>query len=127
MPQEMTHRTTLGRDLMSKRNPDATPPEPNNLKDIAPLLKGWDYEAGAINVRKITGLDGKEKESRKGGGEEKDGEEGGAKKGGAQEGSAQEGRAAQGAGEKGSGSGSAAGGGGALDAVLALHGLGRWR
>jgi len=61
MPQEMTHRTTFGRDLMSRRNPDATPPEPDDLKDIAPLLKGWDYEAGAINVRKITGLDGKEK------------------------------------------------------------------
>jgi hypothetical protein len=30
-------------------------------KDIAPVLKGWDYEAGAINVRKISGLDGKEK------------------------------------------------------------------
>src|SRR3954449_3782421 len=30
-------------------------------KDIAPVLNGWDYEAGAINVRKITGLDGREK------------------------------------------------------------------
>ena len=27
-------------------------------KDITPLLKGWDYEPGAINVRKISGLDG---------------------------------------------------------------------
>jgi hypothetical protein len=27
-------------------------------KDIAPLLKGWDYEPGTINVRKIKGLDG---------------------------------------------------------------------
>src|SRR5436305_14735834 len=27
-------------------------------KDIAPLLKGWDYEPGTINVRKINGADG---------------------------------------------------------------------
>src|SRR5687767_4205782 len=27
-------------------------------KDILPLLKGWDYEPGTINVRKISGLDG---------------------------------------------------------------------
>jgi hypothetical protein len=27
-------------------------------KDITPLLKGWDYEAGTINVRKISGVDG---------------------------------------------------------------------
>ena len=30
-------------------------------KDILPLLKGWDYEGGTINVRKINGLDGKPK------------------------------------------------------------------
>src|SRR5918999_5683143 len=27
-------------------------------KDITPVLKGWDYESGTINVRKINGLDG---------------------------------------------------------------------
>src|SRR3954451_20735596 len=27
-------------------------------KDITPLLKGWDYEPGTINVRKINGADG---------------------------------------------------------------------
>ncbi len=27
-------------------------------KDIVPLLKGWDYEPGTINVRKISGIDG---------------------------------------------------------------------
>jgi len=27
-------------------------------KDIAPTLRGWDYEPGTINVRKVTGLDG---------------------------------------------------------------------
>jgi hypothetical protein len=30
-------------------------------KDITPLLKGWDYEPGTINVRKINGLDGSTK------------------------------------------------------------------
>jgi tetratricopeptide (TPR) repeat protein len=30
-------------------------------KDIAPILKGWDYEAGTINVRKVAGLDGQPK------------------------------------------------------------------
>ncbi|HEY7089092.1 MAG TPA: UvrB/UvrC motif-containing protein [Tepidisphaeraceae bacterium] len=30
-------------------------------KDISPLLKGWDYEPGTINVRKINGLDGAQK------------------------------------------------------------------
>ncbi len=27
-------------------------------KDITPVLKSWDYEAGTINVRKVTGIDG---------------------------------------------------------------------
>jgi hypothetical protein len=27
-------------------------------KDITPVLKGWDYEPGTINVRKISGVDG---------------------------------------------------------------------
>ena len=30
-------------------------------KDITPVLKGWEYEAGTINVRKINGLDGSPK------------------------------------------------------------------
>jgi len=30
-------------------------------KDITPLLKGWDFEPGTINVRKIYGLDGEPK------------------------------------------------------------------
>jgi hypothetical protein len=30
-------------------------------KDIAPVLKGWDYESGTINVRKVIGLDGEPK------------------------------------------------------------------
>lgn len=30
-------------------------------KDIGPILKGWDYESGTINVRKITGSDGRPK------------------------------------------------------------------
>lgn len=30
-------------------------------KDIIPVLRGWEYEAGTINVRKISGADGKPK------------------------------------------------------------------
>jgi hypothetical protein len=30
-------------------------------KDILPLLRGWEYEPGTINVRKINGMDGKPK------------------------------------------------------------------
>src|SRR5438552_13261381 len=30
-------------------------------KDIMPLLKGWDYEPGTINVRRIRGADGQPK------------------------------------------------------------------
>lgn len=30
----------------------------SSSKDITPFLKGWDYEPGTINVRKINGLDG---------------------------------------------------------------------
>jgi hypothetical protein len=30
-------------------------------KDITPVLKGWDYEPGTINVRKINGMDGSPK------------------------------------------------------------------
>lgn len=31
------------------------------VRDISPLLKGWDYEPGTINVRRINGLDGSPK------------------------------------------------------------------
>jgi len=30
-------------------------------KDITPVLKSWEYEAGTINVRKVTGIDGQPK------------------------------------------------------------------
>ncbi len=30
-------------------------------KDISSVLKGWDYEPGTINVRKINGADGSPK------------------------------------------------------------------
>jgi UvrB/uvrC motif len=33
----------------------------SNSKDITPLLKGWDYEPGTINVRKVSGDDGQPK------------------------------------------------------------------
>jgi hypothetical protein len=43
----------------SRPQGDDNPSE--SSKDITPLLTGWDYEAGAINVRKVAGLDGREK------------------------------------------------------------------
>lgn len=51
---------------MSKHYPEHDPRDdddgyPGETKDISPVLKGWGYEAGAINVRKISGLDGREK------------------------------------------------------------------
>jgi hypothetical protein len=33
----------------------------SSSKDITPMLRGWDYEPGTINVRKIAGLDGSPK------------------------------------------------------------------
>ena len=46
--------------------PGIPPPNPSEKrasqsKDIAPVLRGWEYEPGSINVRKISGLDGREK------------------------------------------------------------------
>jgi len=33
----------------------------HSMKDIGHILKGWEYEAGTINVRRITGTDGQPK------------------------------------------------------------------
>ena len=45
-----------------ERSPKDSPREKNEgrspSKDITPMLRGWDYEPGTINVRKISGLDG---------------------------------------------------------------------
>jgi hypothetical protein len=50
---------------MPHNSPKSPPPDDNSSsnpsRDITPLLQGWDYEAGAINVRKVAGLDGREK------------------------------------------------------------------
>jgi hypothetical protein len=53
----------LGRNLMAKENSNLPEKAEARLenRDISLILNGWDYEAGAINVRKIPGLDGKEK------------------------------------------------------------------
>lgn len=45
-------------DYRKKTKKNDLPDEP---RDITPVLEGWAYEAGAINVRKIAGLDGREK------------------------------------------------------------------
>jgi hypothetical protein len=48
---------------MSGENKSQPPRREGKLssKDIGPIIKGWDYEPGTINVRKITGHDGKPK------------------------------------------------------------------
>src|SRR5689334_22260909 len=49
-------------DRAEPRPPRRARPEKTEAKapskDITPLLKGWDYEPGTINVRKIRGADG---------------------------------------------------------------------
>src|SRR5438874_4787656 len=53
--------------MSDEKMPSKDPsPEPGETvksfsKDITPLLKGWDYEPGTINVRKISGADGQPK------------------------------------------------------------------
>src|SRR5436309_2077703 len=50
-------------EKMPSKDPSQEPGETvkSQSKDIIPMLKGWDYEPGTINVRKINGLDGKAK------------------------------------------------------------------
>ena len=51
-------------EKMPEKTPDEKFDEPierSQSRDILPMLKGWDYEPGTINVRKINGLDGKQK------------------------------------------------------------------
>jgi hypothetical protein len=66
----MTHEGENAQPQREGREPDASRSSPPNngeisaraqSKDILPLLKGWDYEPGTINVRKVNGLDGKPK------------------------------------------------------------------
>ena len=44
-----------------KMHPSGDPIERQVSKDITPVLRGWDYEPGTINVRKISGVDGQPK------------------------------------------------------------------
>jgi hypothetical protein len=44
-------------DMSQEQGPTPSD-QPTPSKDIAAILKGWDYEPGTINVRKITGVDG---------------------------------------------------------------------
>src|SRR5580765_5553321 len=48
-------------DEKMPQEPSHVPIERSQSKDILPLLKGWDYEPGTINVRKINGTDGSPK------------------------------------------------------------------
>ena len=51
-PHDKQGRAFKGQTRGSKQ------PEASASKDIAHVLKGWDYESGTINVRKVAGLDG---------------------------------------------------------------------
>src|SRR5262245_26040359 len=44
--------------MSEKQRPLDEPDESSSAKDITPVLDGWDYEPGTINVRKIRGTDG---------------------------------------------------------------------
>lgn len=63
-PHEPMEDPTDGVNRPSRRrNPleaklDAEVEAESTSKDLTPLLKGWDYEPGTINVRKIRGADG---------------------------------------------------------------------
>ena len=57
MQGERSERPSSGKSNRGERAERSLPVS----KDIAPILKGWDYEAGTINVRKIIGLDGQPK------------------------------------------------------------------
>jgi hypothetical protein len=46
---------------MSEKGPLGRRPDRRGDHDIAPILRGWDYEPGVINVRKVLGLDGQPK------------------------------------------------------------------
>ncbi len=47
--------------MAEEKQPTGKRPARYALKDIAPVLDGWAYEPGTINVRKIIGLDGEPK------------------------------------------------------------------
>jgi hypothetical protein len=47
--------------MSENKQPSGLSDDKSPTCDIGPVLKGWDYEAGTISVRKITGLDGRPK------------------------------------------------------------------
>jgi hypothetical protein len=51
--------------MSSDQRPKDSPKEKSEgrspSKDITPVLRGWDYEPGTINVRKVSGIDGSPK------------------------------------------------------------------
>jgi hypothetical protein len=49
------------KEKMPEENPDGPRESKSSNKDISSILQDWEYESGTINVRKVTGLDGKPK------------------------------------------------------------------
>jgi hypothetical protein len=58
-PAEDRHAPKLNPRRRTPKQPRRSGPA--RAKDISPLLQGWEYEPGAINVRKVPGIDGREK------------------------------------------------------------------
>jgi hypothetical protein len=58
-------KNSSGKDPLERHRADKLPAEKSHgklpSKDITPFLKGWDFEPGTINVRKISGIDGRPK------------------------------------------------------------------
>lgn len=50
-----------GKRYTAMRDEQSQPSGKASSRDISPVLRGWDYEPGAINVRKVTGIDGSPK------------------------------------------------------------------
>jgi hypothetical protein len=55
--QDREHPDDLSPERNGERHAERTEGRLPN-KDITPVLRGWDYEPGTINVRKVSGLDG---------------------------------------------------------------------
>src|SRR3982750_3868481 len=60
MPEEIQNQPEENGSSKNREISRQSKGSPEN-RDLSPILKGWDYEAGSINVRKIAGTDGKEK------------------------------------------------------------------
>lgn len=59
-PNGPGHPAHLGKPFGQQPLANVGDPRPAS-KDIGPILRGWDFESGTINVRKVSGVDGEPK------------------------------------------------------------------